>query len=202
MGMWLPYPTEVAFFTANFAKTRNVLAEKLEDPEIAVRQRAAYVVEGIGPKARPLKDSLLRALHREKESIGRIYLCSALRAVGDGGKDVLAALRAVVSQKSKDHDALNERLYASAALFVLSDDSAERTACEQYVCRWLRPPSANLSTGELQDYWDMRWSAVIAVQHMRGAKRAIPLLKAMLAEPSRQPWVNLHVPRALAALRE
>ena len=117
MGMWLPDSKEVAFFADNFDDTGSILSEKLENSSSSVRQRAAYVIEKIGPRARPLKDSILRALRNEKESLVRLYLCSALRAIGDGDKDVLTALRSLFSQKGEYLDALTERVNAAAALF-------------------------------------------------------------------------------------
>lgn len=70
------------------------------------------------------------------------------------------------------------------------------------MCRWLAPPGSELKGKKLEDYWETRWCAVNAVQHMRGSLRAIPLLKAMLREPPAKEWVATCVPDALVALQE
>lgn len=94
-GGRLPPNFEVAFFISNFRDAQPVLARALRDSRAKVRQSAAYVIEKVGPDARPLTADLLNALKAEADSTVRIHFCNALRGIGNRGDDVLNALRAV-----------------------------------------------------------------------------------------------------------
>lgn len=202
MGMWLPKADQVAFFAANIDITKDVLAEKLSHKNSDIRQRAAYVIEEIGPTANALQKALVTALVQERESLVRIYLCNALRAVGDADEDVLAELRILFQKPGDSKENLEQRIYSGAALATLSKKPDEIAECTAFVCQWLKPPGKELSPSELEKYWDIRWSAVNAVEHMTNARQAIPLLEKLLDEPGKQSWVELHVPRALASLKK
>jgi hypothetical protein len=199
-GGRLPANAEVAFFISNLEATLPVLRRAIRDPDVRTAMRAAYVIEKIGPDARSLKDDLLDALTPESDVLVRIYVYGALRGIKARSDDVLDVLRAVRQHAIDDEMATDESIHASAALFVLSKDPAEKVACEEFVCRWLAPPTQKVEADELEKYWELRWSAVTAVQHMRGSLRAVPLLKAMLREPAAKEWVATKVPDALFAL--
>ncbi len=201
MGMWLPDKKQVAFFVGNFDGTKDLLTSKLSDPNDDVRQRAAYVIEQLGPTAKPTEGALASALSKEKVPLVRVYLCNALRAVGSSDKEALAELRKLLRASGNDKDTLEQRIYAAAALSTLSNDPKESSECIDYVCQWLKAPDDKLSPAELEKYWDLRWSAVNAVADMKQAQQAIPLLEKMLNEPGKRAWVDVHVPTALAALK-
>lgn len=202
MGMWLPNSKQVAFFAANLKVTQRVLEERLLDENEDIRQRAAYVIEEIGPAARPLQKALVAALTRERESLVRIYISNALRAIGGADDEVLAELRTLFKTPGDDKEAMQQRIYAAAALAALSQDPSEVSRSTAYVCEWLEPPRKDLQSAELEQYWDARWSAVNAIEHVPGAEQAVPLLEAMLKESGKPAWVNVHVPRALASLKK
>ena len=201
MGMWLPDKEQVAFFSANIDGTKDVLTFKLTDPNSDVRQRAAYVIQEIGATAKPIQAALVTALAMEKVPLVRIYLCNALRAVGGDSDDSLTQLRTLYRASGDDKDALEQRIYSAAALSTLSKNAKEISECTEYVSRWLKPPAKDLIPSELEKYWDLRWSAVNAVEHMTHAQDAVPLLEKMLTEPNKRDWVDVHVPRALAAIK-
>lgn len=202
MGMWLPNAEQIEFFKTNIEITKEVLEERLSDTNSDVRQRAAYVVEEIGPAARPLQNALVTALVKERDSIVRIYLCNALREIGGGDESVLAELRSLFDVSGENKAVVGQRIYAGAALATLSKDPGEVADCTAFVCQWLKPPSENLSPAEVEQYWDARWSAVNAIEHVPSARQAVPLLEDMLNEPGKHPWVDIHVPRALASLKK
>jgi hypothetical protein len=134
LGMWLPNSEEVAFFTANFDLTKDLLASKLSDPNDNVRQPAAYIIEQIGPVANSLQSVLAARLAVEKVPIVRIYLCNALRAVGGSDAAALAELRKLFQATGADKDTLEQRIYVAAALSTLSKDPKEVASCTEYVC--------------------------------------------------------------------
>ena len=70
------------------------------------------------------------------------------------------------------------------------------------ICGFLAPSDDLQKRYSGSDYWDIRWSAVNAVQYMVGARKPIPILEAMLTEPGAKPWVGVKVPRALESLRK
>lgn len=201
MGMWLPDSKQLAFFANNIDVTKRVLIDKLGDPNDDVRQRAAYVIEQIGPVASATQTALVAALAKEKVPLVRIYLCNALRAVGGSNEEALAQLRSLYRASGDDKDTIDQRIYAAAALATLSKNQQEVKECTDFVCGWLKPPDKKLTPSELEKYSDIRWSAVNAVEHMAGAQQAIPLLEKMLADNEKPAWVDVHVPRALAALK-
>ena len=210
MGMWLP-KKQVPFFAAHFSQVKDVLANALKHSNPDVRQRAAYVVEELGRQAALLESHITQALESESERLVRIYLYNALRAVGASDRATIATLRRtfeLLAQEQSDspeeteyYNATDERIYVASALYVLDDRADQRSQYLYAVLWWLKPSKADLKPKDLQAYWDRRWCAVNAVEHMDGAKDAIPLLEAMLSEQSKKPWVSFHVPRAIKALR-
>lgn len=201
MGMWLPNANELSFFSTNFDAVSEVLVTKLNDPNEDVRQRAAYVIEQIGPQAKSLQPAIVTALAKEKVPVVRIYLCNALRATGEGNEEALLQLRKMFDNTANDKNAFDQRIYAAAALSVLSKDAAEISKCTDHVCQSLTLPQPNLSAEQLETHWDRCWTAVNAVEHMPGAQQAIPLLEQLLTANAHPGWVEVHVPRALAALK-
>jgi len=133
----------------------------------------------------------------EKDERVRIYLINAARSVSKGDAAVLEVVRSLFRQPTNE----KERLYVATALFMLSDDLTEKALAEELVCEFLRPYEKTNQQRPAADYWDLRWSAVNAVQHMVGATKPIPLLEEMLSESGAKPWVRAHVPRVLKALR-
>ncbi len=198
MGMWLPDAEQRQFFADNFAETRGLLAESLTHSKHEVRMRGAYVIEELGGQAKELSPAVVAALKTEQNELVRTYLINAFRSMEDRSAAVMALIRDAFAEP-KDEE---EKLYAAAALFVLSDVPSERDACEEYVCGFLVPSDDLKSKYSSTDYWDMRWSAVTAVRHMGGATKPIPLLEAMMTEPGAKPWVSEKVPRALDSLRK
>lgn len=201
MGMWLPNDTELSFFSTNFDVVSDVLIAKLNDPKEDVRQRAAFVIEQIGPRAKSLQPTVVTALAKEQVPVVRIYLCNALRATGEGNEEALVQLRKMLDNKANNKDAFDQRIYAAAALSVLSKDAAEISKCTDQVCQSLALPPTGLSAEQLETHWDQCWTAVNAVEHMPSAQQAIPLLEQLLTANGHPGWIEVHVPRALAALK-
>ena len=201
MGMYLPDEKEIEFFRSNFMQVRGIIAEKLEAGNPDVRMRAAYLIDRLGNTAVSLKSETFKALKSEQESLPRIYLCNAIRSLNAKESEIIEYLRGyydslmLIDGKNED-----ERIYFAAALVVLTDYGDESSDCYKYLLSWLKPPSSDLSTVELDRYWDMRWSAVIAIVGMNQAKEAVPLLESMLKEEAKKDWVEFHVPRAIQSI--
>lgn len=200
LGMWLPKSDVVAHFARHLNVTQVVLEEKLADANPDVRRAAAYVIDEIGPPAKALQKALVSTLVTENDPLVRIYLCNAMREVGEASDDVLAELRKLYATEGDGKERLEQRIYVGAALSMLSQDEDEIQQCTTFVTKWLKPPAAELAAPELEQYWDLRWCAVNVVEHMSHATKAIPMLRAMQREPGKRAWVDVHVPRVLAAL--
>lgn len=209
MGMYLP-TDQIPFFAEHFSDVTDVLAKAMVNPNSDIRQRAAYVIEGLGHQAKSLEADILNALQVESDRTVRMYFYSALRSIGTDGHLTLSYLRnrfLLLSQQQDDpsdgesYKTSDERVSMAAALFVLDKDLQQRSDYLDEVLQWLKPPSPTLSPSELEAYWEHRWIAVIEVEYMNGAEEAIPLLEEMLSEQPTKPWVSAHVPRALKALR-
>lgn len=209
MGMWLP-DKQVPFFEKNFLAVQSVLSEALSDPMEDVRQRAAFVVEELGPIASSLETILVERAEDEPSRLVRMYVYRALRGIKAESPQTLSMLQSrfdslieetVSPLGVADYTFVDERISVAAALYVLAEESPQRDVFRDFVLQWLRPPSAELSAKDLADYWDHRWCAVISVEFMHGADKAVPLLQSMLNEEGAKPWVAVHVPRALRSLQ-
>jgi len=209
MGMCLP-EAQVPFFAANFTEVANVLTDALCHPDNAVRQRAAYIIEGIGDVASPLEPDLVRAIKVESVRVVRLYLYAALRAIGSRQPGTVEMLknkfealtkRPIAATDGVTYTATDERIYLSSAIYCLTSDEAEKSKYISEVTQWLVPPAAGLSESERDAYWEHRWCAVNSVKHMKGAQEALPLLEAMLTEEAPKPWVSIHVPEAIVSLQ-
>ncbi|MCK4623876.1 MAG: hypothetical protein KAV00_01085 [Phycisphaerae bacterium] len=198
MGMWPPKEKECEFFGQNLSEVRGILARSLSDSQHEVRMRGGYVIDKIGPPARAMSGIVIDSLKNEGHEFVRIYLINAIRSLGDNDNAILELLRKLFAEPTSD----KEKLYIAAALFMLSEEAVERATAESFVCEYLAPYEQTGGRCTPSDYSDLRWSAVNAVEHMRGAARPIPLLEAMLSEPGAKPWIKAHVPRALKALRD
>ena len=210
MGMYLP-KDQVPFFAANFTEVAGALSNALCDPNDDVRQRAAYVIEELGIVAAPLEDDVVAAILSESNRLVRLYLYNAIRATGQADHTAVRVLRRRFMALPKTdtdvkadptYSAIDERIYVASALYVLDPDEEGKGKYLAEVTQWLRPPDTTLSKPELEDYWEHRWCAVNAVENMKGAREAIPLLEAMLVEKSGKPWVSVHVPRAINTLKK
>jgi hypothetical protein len=208
MGAMLP-AEQVPFFANNLTTVQDVLAAALGHSNEDVRYRAAYVIDEIGSPAVAIESDLARRIELEPSAHVRIYIYNALRSIRAERPPSIAALRARYDAlapleptgTSSNHEIVQEGIYLAAALFVLDGESMQRPEYEERVLKWLRPPSGGLDAAEPEEFADHRWSAVNSVEHMHGADAAIPLLEAILADPERPSWVEIHVPRALQALR-
>jgi hypothetical protein len=208
-SMYLPPQEEISFFANHFQEVSNVLGDALADNEETVRQRAAYVIEHIGEKASALEPRLATQIGKEQSRLVRLYLYGAIRATGAKDPATVEGLKKryngmINAEETKEgiYSTTDERISLASALYVIDDQPEERGKLLQEVTQWLQPPAATLSGRELDTYWEHRWMAVISVEHMRGAKEAIPLLESMLAEKPTKSWVDVHVPRALQTLRK
>lgn len=150
MGMWLPKEDQVAFFATNIETTKEVLAENLSHENSDIRQRAAYIIEKIGPTAKPLQKPLVTALSKEKESLIRIYFCNALSALGEADEEVLVELRSLLKTPDDSEEALKKKIYVQAALSTLSKEPREITECTEFVCQWLKIPQEGMGASELE----------------------------------------------------
>ncbi|MDB5340986.1 MAG: repeat-containing protein [Planctomycetaceae bacterium] len=211
MGMWMPDGQQIQFFRSDFAQSKDKLQGALAAKDADVRQRAAYVIQKIGKDARTCGPELLERLKVEPVRLVRIYIIDALAAVRYDVPDAITELarrfeslsdenipRSPVDYEYADVD---EKINIAAALYVLNKD-ANKERYLQFVTQWLKAPASNLSHEELRGYGERRWVAVISLEGMPGATSAVPLLEAMLEEKSAEPWVAIHVPRVLKALRQ
>jgi hypothetical protein len=209
MGMWLP-EKDVPFFRQNLRDVQDVLRDALRSSNDEIRQRAAYVVGEAGPTALPLEPVLMERIQKEPIRLIRMYLYRAAGSVRARSEKMLAVLKERMSSLAKepelrprpyDYTPIDERIDVAAALFVLDGSPERKHEYQDVVLRWLAPPPKDLPPQKLDDYWEHRWIAVIAVEQMTGATAAIPLLEAMLKEPGAKPWVHVHATRVLGALR-
>lgn len=210
MGMYLP-KDQVSFFADNFPNVSVLLSDALRHPNEDVRQRAAYVIEELGPVAASLEEDLADSVRSEASRLVRLYQYNALLSIGANNsstikllRDNFAALpeRIAVATGDETYTTTDERIYLASALYVLDSAPQAKKSYFKEVAQWLAPPPSNLSQSELDVYWEHRWCAVNVVANMRGASEAIPLLQAMLEEESRKPWVSVHVPRAIKSLKK
>lgn len=212
MGMYLPDQQAIEMLQADLPGIGEELKAALVHANPDVRQRAAYVLAEIGPDARGFGDTLFEQLKVEEASIARIYLIDALAAIRFDEEEVLEFLRseyASLSDKNTPesvfgdgaYQEVDERINLAGALYVLSDEEA-RGEYFDFVTRWLAPPADDMGQAERNGYWARRWMAVNTLESMDDATGAIPLLEAMLNEPSPKSWVSVHVPRVLGALRD
>ncbi|MHC4792638.1 MAG: hypothetical protein ACYS8Y_14660 [Planctomycetota bacterium] len=203
MGMYLPDEPEIEFFRSNFMEVRGVIAEKLKAGNPDVRMRAAYLIDKLGNTAFSLRSETFKALKSEQESLPRIYLCNAIRSLNAKESEIIEYLRQYYdSLMAFDGKSEDERIYFAAALVVLTDYRDESSDCYKYLLSWLKPPGSSLSTVELDRYWEMRWSAVNALEGMKQAKEAVPFLESMLREDAKKGRVEAHVPRVIQSIEK
>lgn len=211
MGMYLPDEEQVQFLHANLKDVRPELEEALSHENPDVRQRAAYVIAQIGPDADALGNSLFEQLEREQEQLVQIYLIDALGAIRFANKEVQASLEAKYAALSDENvppslfDAgkyaeVDEKINLAGVLYVLADEDSQKQYFD-FVTQWLAPPGDSMSQAEVYGYWERRWMAVNTLEGMEGATAAIPQLEAMQQENDAKPWVHVHVPRVLNALK-
>jgi len=210
MGMWLPPKEQIIFFRDHLTDVQAVLISALSNPNPDVRQRAAYVIWEIGPAAIDLGPALSGCLKEEPKRLVRMYLYGALAGVHfmdpiviDDLKDRFQSLDGKNEPPAEDNSyaEADEKINVAAALYVL-DKSPDRRECLEFVLRWLHRPGDDMAPEQLAGYWERRWCAVISLESMLGASEAIPLLEAMLDEAKAKPWVFVHVPRVLKALKQ
>ena len=210
MGMWLPDAAQVAFFRDHFETSRDEIQDALSHADKSVRMRAAYVLSEIGSAANPAGDDLLARLSVEPDVTVRMYLINALNMIGHDSNATVAFLakryelldsQNVPLDHNGDYPPVDEKITIAAALFTMVDE-AEQSQYYEFVTDWLDPPNKAVTGGLLGGYWERRWMAVNSLARMPAATDAIPKLESLLAEPNAKPWVNVHVPRVLAALRK
>lgn len=210
MGMWLPDKEQINFFHNNLTEVQDALISALSNPNPDVRQRAAYVIEKIGPTAVGLGPALYRCLKAEPKRLVRMYLYDALASICFEDSRVIDDLKKrfqsldgnnIPPAQDNSYAPADEKINIASALYVL-DKSSSRKEYLDYVLRWLHQPVDDMTPEELAGYWERRWCAVISLEKMSGASEAIPLLEAMLDEPNAKSWVSVHVPRVLKALKE
>jgi HEAT repeat protein len=210
MGMYLPSDDQVTFLRTNFSDVQPELAEALSHKNPDVRQRAAYVIDKIGPEAKSLGPELVRRMKAEQVRLVRIYVINALGAVDFEDDEAIDLLRARFDALSSENSPpqllggyadVDEKINVAAALFNLTRDS-DRQQYLDFVTQWIKPLDPKLGAIQTAGYWERRWMAVIALEGMRGATAAIPPLEAMLQEPGAREWVSVHVPRVLRKLKQ
>ena len=209
MGMYLP-ENQVPFFADHYSSVSDLLADALSHPNEDTRQRAAYVVEELGQVAASLEGELFAALQSESSRLVRLYHYNALRSIEasdsatiNGLRERLSSLpeKVVGASDNATYTTTDERIYLASVLYVLDSSSEAKADYLSEVAQWLSPPPDELDKVAEENYWEHRWCAVNAVEHMAGARKAIPLLQAMLKEEPTKPWVSVHVPRAIASLK-
>lgn len=210
MGMWLPDAEQVSVFRKNFASAHAALRDALSHTDHSVRMRAAYVIGEIGDTAKPAGEGLLARLAEEPDELVRIYIVDALSAIGYNTEAVVTALTErykaldgtnVPPNDDHSYAEVDEKISVASALYTFADDDSKPEYFE-FVTKWLDPPDTDLNADLLDGYWERRWMAVNSLERMPDAIEAIPKLESLQAEPKAKPWVDVHVPRVLAVLRQ
>lgn len=197
MGMFLPDEEQCAFFREHLQATQSALADSLAHPSDGVRSRGAYVIACLGRDARGLLPAVTDALEQEDQHFVRIYLIQALCGLDETDPLAIRVLRRVFEESHSTE----EKIYAAAALYVVSRDSVERDEMEDYVCQYLAPCDSSAVQESEVPCKELQWSAVNAVRNMEGARDAIPLLEELLRRKDAAQWVHTHVPAALDGIR-
>jgi len=209
MGMYLPKQEQVDFLHANLDDVSPELEAAVSNKNADVRQRAAYVIGRIGPDVNKLGKCLFEQLKVEQEQLVGIYLIDALGAVRYSSPEAIAFLenryKALSDENvppnfSGKYAEVDEKINLAGALYVLVEPKSREQYLD-FVVQWLPPPSNDMSTTEVDGYWERRWMAVNSLEAMQGASEAIPFLEAMLTEDGAKSWVHIHVPRVLKALK-
>jgi len=210
MGMWLPDQEQIKFLDQHFETAREPLCNALSHSDDSVRMRAAYVIAEIGQHAKAAGPRLLARFKNEPDELVRMYIVDALNAIdfnSDATVSVLTerldSLDSTNVAPNADHSyaEVDERITIAAALYALTDDDTKKQYLT-FVTDWLKPPPHDLRDSLLEGYWERRWIAVNSLERMPGAVEAIPMLESLRDEPDAKAWVDVHVPRVLAALRE
>jgi len=208
MGMYLPDKEQVDFLRANLSDVQAELEAAVAHENSDVRQRAAYVIGNIGPDANALGVCLFEQLKAESVQIVQIYLVDALAGIRFKNNEVLEFLTIKyisISDKNVSSNLfgaayaeVDEKINLAGVLYALSEVD-ERDQYLDFVVQWLEPLEED--SPESAGYWERRWMAVNTLEAMEDASAAIPMLDAMLKERNAKPWVAVHVPRVLAALK-
>jgi HEAT repeats len=194
---------QVPFFAERFTEVDRVLANALKHPNEDIRMRAAYIIKELGPPAATLHPVVVSVLKSEQSRLVRLYLYGALGSMAVSDKETIQLLTEMydalprIDKRNSDgfsYSTEDERIYLASALYVLDSDELAKPVYLAEVTQWLAPPSVDLDKSETALYWDHRWCAVNAVEYMKGAKEAIPLLKSMLDERPKKLWVSTYVP--------
>ncbi|MDY0171063.1 MAG: HEAT repeat domain-containing protein [Thermoguttaceae bacterium] len=209
MGMWLPDSQQIEIVRAQFKSARGPLRDALSHSDDSVRMRAAYVIGQIGPQARPAGEDLLAQFVREPDRTVRMYIVNALNLIDYNDAATVDALanrygaldgRNVAPSVDHSYPEVDEKITIASALFTMAE-TRSKSEYYEFVVKWLDPPNDATHGDLLEGYWERRWMAVNVLERMPGATDAIPKLQSLQAEANAKPWVNVHVPRVLAALR-
>jgi hypothetical protein len=210
MGAMLPDADQIKVFRDDFDAAHSSLRKALSHSDDSVRMRAAFVIREIGAIAKPAGDDLLSRFTEEPDALVRIYIVDALNAIGHNTDATISALSehyegldgtSVAPNEDYSYAEVDEKIKIASALYSLSDAKSKRKYYD-FVAQWLDPPGGNLDGELLDGYWERRWIAVNSLEQMATATDAIPKLESLQAESGAKPWVNTHVPRVLAVLRE
>jgi hypothetical protein len=208
-GASLPDKEQIRFFDNHLEATSAALCQALAHEDDSVRIGAAYVISEIGERAKLAGPGVLERLRIEPDETVRMYLVEALSSIGYDSDEAVSYLAKRFESLDSTNDPLHadysyseadEKITVAAALYVLSKDDAKPQYL-RFVTDWLKAPPNELTGPLLEGYWQRRWVAVTSLDNMPGAVEAIPLLEGLRNEPGAQPWVEVHVPRALEALR-
>lgn len=210
MGASLPDQEQVQFFDQHFATTSDALCQALGHSDDAVRMSAAYVIGEIGERAKNAGPCLLARLRSEPDETVRMYLVEALSTIQFDSEEAVSFLTERFDSLDSENDPphadnsyseADEKITIAAALYVLTEGEMKDRYL-RFVTDWLKPPPSDLSGPLLEGYWQRRWVAVTSLVAMPGAVEAVPLLESLRTEPGAQPWVDIHVPRALESVRK
>ena len=82
LGMYLPSERDVAFIRDRLPQSLSALGAGLTNKNEHVRMSSAYTAEKLGPQARPLVPAMIDRLQSEPAFTIRVYLASAVAAIG------------------------------------------------------------------------------------------------------------------------
>jgi HEAT repeat protein len=207
--MWLPDSKQIAFFRAELAQVRQPLTAALRSANPDVRQRAAYVVEQVGPDAQILGPEILERLQTEPERLVRMYLYQAMGAIGYDEARGIKLLDERFKSLREDNEPptldgeyadVDEKITVAATLCRI-DNSDNRKAYLDFILLWLRPIDSESTNTEIAGTWERRWHVVQVLERMPNAREAKPLLEEILKDSNKPAWVSTRVPEVFGSLR-
>jgi hypothetical protein len=199
LGMYLPPASDVAAIRAGLPASLGALRRGLSDEDEGTRTRSAYVAEELAADATGLAPDIVARLAEERIPIVRVYLASAIAAVGVGTPESLAALSRLFGREADE-----QVKTALAGALVRLDSPKGQPEAMAWLIDSLRafPPSPASDLERSSLFWERRHGATRHFRHVPEAEAAVlPLLKALRDDPRTPTWVvEQQVSKAIAEM--